>query len=134
MTPAFSETGLREALSELASVLQEQGELARIYVAGGAAMILANKCDRLTRDIDAWIEHGHSPVMEATRQIAKRRGWPSTWINEQATAYMPPPKKRRGNVVFDHPALKVIAASTDHLLAMKARAYGSRFTDAELHN
>ena len=85
-------------------------------------MILANQADRLTRGIDAWIEEGYGAVMEAARQIARERGWPSTWINEQATTYMPPPSKRRGAVVFDHPALKVIAATNDHLLAMKARA------------
>ena len=85
-------------------------------------MILANQADRITRDIDAWIEEGYGPVMEAAQQIARVRGRPSAWINEQATAYMPPPPRRRGAVVFDHPALKVIAATNDHLLAMKARA------------
>ena len=85
-------------------------------------MILANQADRLTRDIDAWIEEGYGAVMEAAQQIARARGWPSTWINEQATTYMPPAHRRRGAVVFDHPALKVIAATNDHLLAMKARA------------
>ena len=122
MTPAFSGPELQEALSELAVILQRRGQRARIYVAGGAAMILANKSDRLTRDIDAWIEEGYGPVMDAAQQIARQRGWPSTWINEQATIYMPPPEKRRGTVVYDHPSLKVIAANNDHLLAMKARA------------
>lgn len=59
-------------------------------------MILANKADQLTRDSDAWIEEGYSAVMDAAQQIARQRGWPSTWINEQATIYMPPPEKRRG--------------------------------------
>ena len=122
MTPAFSASELQEALSELAVNLQQRGKRARIYVAGGAAMILANKSDRLTRDIGAWIEEGYGAVMDAAQQIARQRGWPSTWINEQATTYMPPPDKRRGTVVHDHPSLKVIAPSNDHLLAMKARA------------
>ncbi len=122
MTPAFSVSELQEALSELAVILQRRGKRARIYVAGGAAMILANKSDKLTRDIDAWIEEGYGAVMDAAQQIARQRGWPGTWINEQATIYMPPPEKRRGTVVFDHPSLKVIAANNDHLLAMKARA------------
>ena len=122
MTPTFSATELREALKELATVLQRRDQRARIYVAGGAAMILSNRTDRLTRDIYEWIEENHSAVMDAARQIARARGWPSTWLNEQATPHMPPPDKRRGAVVFDHPALKVIAATSEHLLAMKARA------------
>ena len=60
MTPTFSATELREALKELATVLQRRDQRARIYVAGGAAMILSNRTDRLTRDIYEWIEEGHS--------------------------------------------------------------------------
>ena len=70
MTPTFSATELREALKELATVLQRRDQRARIYVAGGAAMILSNRTDRLTRDIYEWIEEGHSAVMDAARQIA----------------------------------------------------------------
>ena len=30
--------------------------------------------------------------------------------------------QRRGAVIFDHPALKVIAATSEHMLAMKTKA------------
>ena len=129
MTPTFDKTSLNEAFGELASILYRRGKNARIYVAGGAAMIMAHAADRLTRDIDSAIEEGYGPVMEAASEIAQRRGWPSTWINEAATAYMPPPDRRHGIVVFDHPALKVVAATRDHMLAMKVRA--ARPTDIQ---
>ena len=36
--------------------------------------------------------------------------------------FMPRPPQRRGAVVFDHPALIVMAATSEHMLAMKAKA------------
>lgn len=122
MTPQFDRASLREALGELAAALQARGQRARIYVAGGAAMLLAHSADRLTRDIGSAIEEGYGAVMGAAREIARRRGWPTTWINEAATPYMPRPGDRRGTPVFDHPHLRVIAAGSDQMLAMKARA------------
>ena len=94
----------------------------RLYVAGGAAMALAYDAERLTRDIDAAIIHGHNAVIGAVRAVARDRGWPSTWLNEQATPYMPQTSDRHSQVVFDHPALQVAVASPTHMLAMKARA------------
>lgn len=128
MTVCFSESDLLAAFGELANILERDGEQGRIYIAGGAAMLLAHGSDRTTRDIDASIDEGHGAVTRAIREVAQRRGWPTSWLNEQATAYMPPPDNRRGSVVYDHPALKVVAASKEHMLAMKARA--ARLSDA----
>ena len=122
MTPKFTRAGLLDALEELASIIESRGEEGRVYVVGGAAMILAHSADRATRDIDAAFEHGFAAVSEAARIVAKRRDWPRTWLNEGATVFMPRPPQRRGAVIFDHPALKVIAATSEHMLAMKAKA------------
>ena len=90
-------------------------------------MVLAHGADHSTRDIDAAIIDGYEVVIDEAAHVAKRRGWPTTWINEQATAYMPSPQLRRGEVVIDRPGLVVTAASAEHMLAMKARA--ARRTD-----
>ena len=121
MTPLTGDD-IRTALTELAERLASTRSTARLYVAGGAAMALAYDSDELTRDIDAAIVDGHGAVMPIVREIARARRWPSTWLNEQATPYMPAVPERRGQVVFDHPALKVVAASPEHMLAMKVRA------------
>ena len=118
---------LRAALGEVAGRLQRRGRRARVYVVGGAAMVLAYGADRLTRDIDAAVIEGHGPLLEEVRGVARERGWPTTWLNEQATSYMPPVADRHSEVVFDHPALVVAVASPRHMLAMKARA--ARATD-----
>ena len=118
----LSATDMRDALREVAERLQRAGVQGRLYVTGGAAMALAYDAERLTRDIDAAITHGHNAVIDAVRAVAGARGWPSTWLNEQATTYMPQIPDRHSQVVFDHPALQVAAASATHMLAMKARA------------
>ncbi len=113
---------MRRALGDVALRLERAGVQGRLYVAGGAAMALAYDAERLTRDIDAAIIHGHNAVIDAVRAVAGDRGWPSTWLNEQATTYMPQIPDRHSQVVFDHPALQVAVASPTHMLAMKARA------------
>ena len=113
---------IRAALGELAEMLMRRRAQGRIYIAGGAAMAFAYDSDKLTRDIDAAIVEGHGAVIEAVSEIARSRGWPSRWLNEQATPYMPTVPDRHGRAVFDHPALKVVAASPEHMLAMKVRA------------
>lgn len=118
----LTEADIRSALLELAERLSARRSQGRLYIAGGAAMALAYDSEKLTRDIDAAIVHGHGAVIGSVREIAHSRGWPSTWLNEQATPYMPRVPDRHGRVVFDHPALKVVAASARHMLAMKVRA------------
>jgi len=85
----MNRSDLREALNELAERLDLQHISARVYIVGGAAMVLAYDADRATRDIDAVILDHHGPVIAAVREIGRDRGWPSSWLNEQGSAYVP---------------------------------------------
>ncbi len=61
--------------------------------------------------------------------VAKDLGLPAWWLNEQASVYISgkdDPDKRR---VFDHPGLRVTAASPRHIFAMKALAARTRDID-----
>ena len=93
-----------------------------------AAMALAYDATRVTRDVDArFVPHGI--VLDEARQVAMDLGLPPWWLNEQATAYISgkdDPGKRR---VFDHPGLRVMAASPEHVFAMKAMAARTRDVD-----
>ena len=82
---------------------------------------------RLTRDVDASIVAGNDEMMAAVREIARERQWPTTWLNEQAMVYMPAENARRGAAAFEDPHLSVVAASVEHMIAMKARS--ARRTD-----
>lgn len=91
-------------------------------------MALAYDANRVTRDVDArFVPHGI--VLDEARQVAQDLGLPPWWLNEQATVYISgkdDPGKRR---VFDHPGLRVMAASPEHVFAMKALAARTRDID-----
>jgi hypothetical protein len=71
----------------------------------------------------------HGIVVEEAGRVADDLGLPRWWLNEQASVYISgkdDPGKRR---VFDHPGLRVMAASPDHIFAMKALAARTRDID-----
>jgi hypothetical protein len=129
MSEPFGRADLLVLFGALGDRLARAGVRANVYVVGGAAMALLYDERRVTRDIDSVILEGHGPLTEAVRAIARERGLPSSWLNEQASAYVstrPDPGTAR---VFDHPNLVVAAASPQHLLAMKLGA--ARASDVE---
>ncbi|UQX12557.1 hypothetical protein M5I08_10220 [Candidatus Mycobacterium methanotrophicum] len=60
-------------------------------------------------------------MLAAIREVAADRGWPTTWLNNQAASYVSR-TPGEGSLVFDHPHLQVAAAPPQHLLAMKILA------------
>lgn len=84
-------------------------------------MALAYDARRATRDIDA-VFRPHGAVLEEARAVAAELGLPPWWLNEQASAYVAPGGDPDAARVFDHPGLRVSAASPEHLLAMKVLA------------
>ena len=110
-------------LEEVADLLQRNRTRGEVFVIGGGAMILAGYGDnRVSQDIDGLITVGHGQVVAAVREVAQRRGLPSSWLNEQATVYMPEAPDNDAVTVFEHPNLQVTAASAPYLLAMKLLA------------
>ncbi|MEU4554352.1 hypothetical protein [Micromonospora violae] len=91
-------------------------------------MALAYDAERVTRGVDAmFVPHG--VVLDEARAVADELGLPPWWLNEQASVYVSgkdDPGKRR---VFDHPGLRVMAASPEHIFAMKALAARTRDVD-----
>lgn len=91
-------------------------------------MALAYDSRRATRDVDALFEL-HGIVHEEALAVAAELGLPRWWLNEQASSYVAPGGDAAASRVFDHPGLRVFAASPEHLLAMKA--FAARPRDAE---
>ncbi len=125
----FSKNSLEDAFRELSRELRWRQVRAHIYVVGGAAMALGFDDGRYTMDVDVLIREGHGPVVDAVRRIARRRGWPDTWLNEEAVPAMPRGRDGRARTVYGDRHLVVTAASAEHLLAMKVRA--ARVKDQE---
>ena len=119
---------LERAFTALGERLARRGVIADLFVVGGAAMALAYDATRVTRDVDAmFVPHG--VVVEESRAVAKDLGLPPWWLNEQASVYVSgkeDPGRRR---VFDHPNLRIMVASPEHIFAMKALAARVRDID-----
>ena len=119
---------LERAFNALGERLARRGIVADLFVVGGAAMALAYDASRVTRDVDAlFVPHG--VVLDESRAVAQELGLPGWWLNEQASVYVSgrdDPGKRR---VFDHPNLRIMVASPEHIFAMKALAARVRDID-----
>jgi hypothetical protein len=119
---------LERAFTALGERLVRRHVVADIFVVGGAAMALAYDAGRVTRDVDAmFVPHGI--VAEEARQVADDLGLPYWWLNEQASVYISGKDDLGKRRVFDHPGLRVMAASPDHIFAMKALAARTRDID-----
>jgi predicted nucleotidyltransferase len=119
---------LERAFSALGDRLVRRGVVADLFIVGGAAMALAYDADRVTRDVDAtFLPHGI--VLEEARNVAEAMGLPPWWLNDQASAYVSNQDDAGKREVFDHPGIRVMAASPEHVFAMKAFASRGRDED-----
>lgn len=125
--PVLDRASITEALRRLGERLAYRGIVADLYVFGGAAMALAYDLRRSTRDIDA-VFQPHGAVLAEAQSVALELGLPRWWLNEQASAYVAG-NDEAAPLVFDHPGLRVHAASPEHLLAMKVQAGRRRDAD-----
>jgi hypothetical protein len=118
--PLLDRGGIEEAFGRLGDRLAKRGVVADIDVFGGAAMALAYDSRRAS-GIDALFKP-HGIVLEEAQAMGAELGLPSWWLNEQASSDVAPGGDPSASRVFDHPGLRVFAASPEHLLAMKALA------------
>jgi hypothetical protein len=119
---------LERAFTALGERLARRGVVADVFIVGGAAMALAYDAARVTRDVDArFVPHGI--VIEEARLVADDLGLPYWWLNEQASVYISGKDDADKRRVFDHPGLRVMAASPAHIFAMKALASRTRDVD-----
>jgi predicted nucleotidyltransferase len=126
--PLLDREDIENAFRRLGELLARRGLTADVYVIGGAAMAMAYDARRATRDIDA-IFQPHSAVIEEAWNVAEELGLPRWWLNDQASVYVARGGDERAPRVFEHPGLRVSAASPEHLLAMKVLAARRRDVD-----
>jgi len=124
----FGRAEIERAFTALGERLARRGVVADVFVVGGAAMALAYDAARVTRDVDA-VFKPHGIVLEEARNVADDLGLPRWWLNEQASVYISGKEDASKRRVFDHPGLRVMAASPAHVFAMKARAVRTRDID-----
>jgi hypothetical protein len=109
------------ALTALAHELERRGASGEMYVVGGAAIALAFDERRATRDIDAVFEP-KNVIYEAAADVAGRLGLPPGWLNDAVKGFLEAPDPAAAPVL-DLPGLRVLAASSETLLALKVLAH-----------
>ena len=118
MGSLLSAEDIRVALDALAAKLEAAGLQRELVLVGGAALVLGYGAARSTRDVDACPLD--DPIRAAARAVAGELGLPSSWLSDDARAFMR--GISAGKVVFERPALVARCASTEQLLAMKVCA------------
>jgi hypothetical protein len=110
-----------EALRSLGEKVDRRGIVADVYIFEGAAMVIAFKARPATRDVDA-VFAPDTPVLEAAREVARERGWPASWLNNEASAYVSRRPDHGQRLVLEARGIRCMAASPEHLLAMRVMA------------
>lgn len=93
-----------------------------IRIVGGAALRLAHFDRDTTADIDAHIEPMDrlAPIID---RIAVERGWPSTWLNDDAVMFIPAwGRAVDWEPILDDVDVSIAVAPVEALLAMKLNA------------
>lgn len=117
---------MESALAELADELNARNVKAKIYVVGGAVMVLAFDARFTTGDIDVSI-HPTDDVLAVAAEIGERRGLGAEWLNNRASQFVPVFKEPNWQPVLKSGNVEVVAADERSMLAMKLRAgRGSR--------
>ena len=117
---------IESALAELADRLNARNVKAKIYLVGGAVMVLAFNARFTTGDIDGAI-HPTDDVLAVAAEIGERRGVGAEWLNNSAPQFIPVFKEPNWQPILKSGSVEIVAADERTMLAMKMRAgRGSR--------
>ena len=117
---------IESALAELGDQLNARNVKAKIYLVGGAVMVLAFDARFSTGDIDGAI-HPTDDVLAVAAEIGVRRGIGAEWLNNSAQQFIPVFKEPNWRPVHKSGNVEIVAADERSMLAMKLRAgRGSR--------
>src|ERR1700679_2404198 len=117
---------IESALAELADGLNARNVKAKIYLVGGAVMVLAFDARFATGDIDGAM-HPTEDVLAVASEIGERRGLDAQWLNNSASQFIPAFKEPNWQPILKSGNVEIVAADERSMLAMKMRAArGSR--------
>jgi hypothetical protein len=118
----LSADDIREAFACLSDELQHARRSAEMIVVGGAALVLLFRARESTKDVDAYFVKPEASIMRtAAEAVAARLNLPPDWLNDSAKRYLV--TVTAGDTLYESEWLKVRAASTAQLLAMKLAAW-----------
>jgi hypothetical protein len=117
---------IESALAELTARLNARNVKAKIYLVGGAVMLLAFDARFTTGDIDGAM-HPTDDVLAVAAEIGECRGLGAEWLNNSAQQFIPAFKEPNWQPILKSGNVEIVAADERSMLAMKMRAgRGSR--------
>ena len=116
---------MEAALGALGAKLKTEGVRAKLWLVGGAVMVLSHQSRVATGDIDAVAQPAEA-VFAAARDVGIERGLPSEWLNDHARVYLPLAVEPMWRPIRTYGNLEVFAADPRMMLAMKLRALRGR--------
>lgn len=122
---------LIEALSGVGRGLERRGVTARLYVVGGALMVLAHNALEASMDVDGDF-YPRDVVIEVAREVAERRGLPPDWLNAAASGFIPVFKSPDWRPLYQFGGLEILGADNRTMLAMKIRASRGRRDEPDI--
>jgi hypothetical protein len=109
------------ALRAVGAELEERGIAAKLYVVGGALMVLSYDSREATFDVDGDF-YPRDVVTEVAEKVARMLDLPSDWLNAAANGFIPVFKSPEWRPLYTFGSLEVLAADDRTMLAMKIRA------------
>ena len=119
------------ALRELSEVLDGRGVVARIYLVGGDAVVLAYQSRFSTDDVDG-SGYPTDAVLAAADEIANRRGLQPDWLHDSVKVCFPTFREPDWRPVFKVGTVEVVVADERTLLAMKMRSSRGRRDEVDI--
>jgi hypothetical protein len=119
------------ALEDLGLELEARGQSARLFLVGGAVMVLDFGRREATDDVDGGI-YPADKVLAAAAEVGRRRGLRPEWLNDAAKIYIPVFKQPDWRPVKRVGTLEMFTADARAMLAMKLRASRGRRDEADI--
>ncbi|HLN16420.1 MAG TPA: hypothetical protein VK277_06645 [Acidimicrobiales bacterium] len=116
---------MQGALMELGTQLESEGVQAKLWLVGGAVMVLAYQSRDASDDLDAAV-YPPDEVLRIAREVGLRRGLEADWLNDAAKIYIPLAVEPDWQFLGYYGALEVLRADDHTMLAMKLRASRGR--------
>jgi hypothetical protein len=109
------------ALSAVGEELERRGIAAKLYIVGGAVMVLEHNSRDATFDVDGDF-CPRDAVTEVAADIARLQRLPDDWLNAAANGFIPIFKSPDWRPLYHFGSLEIVAADNRTMLAMKIRA------------
>jgi hypothetical protein len=122
---------MQGALSDLGDRLESEGVRAKLWLVGGAVMVLAFESRDGSDDLDAVVSPSEE-VLRIAREVGLRRGLEADWLNDAAKVYVPLAIEPDWKLLGSYGWLEVLRADEHTMLAMKLRASRGRRDQADI--